>query len=121
MLGKKIAEIRKNRGYTLTELAHKTNISKSYLSNLERELNQNPSLQVLLKLSQVLKVKLETFFEPVIGDEKRMYHDKDWIQFITELKKADLDKEQLKEYKLMLEFVKWKKERTASSEDNSNK
>ena len=43
MIGKNIAEIRKKRGYTLSELAELANISKSYLSNIERNINKNPS------------------------------------------------------------------------------
>ena len=49
MIGKNIAEIRKRRGYTLSELAGLANISKSYLSNIERNINTNPSLQVMNK------------------------------------------------------------------------
>ncbi|MGX2961370.1 helix-turn-helix domain-containing protein [Peribacillus sp. JNUCC 23] len=46
--------IRKQRGLTLSELAEKAFISKLYLSNIERSLNKNPSIQVLEKIAGFL-------------------------------------------------------------------
>ena len=40
MIGENISTIRKNRGYTLSELAEQAHISKSYLSNIERNLKR---------------------------------------------------------------------------------
>ncbi|MGQ4665879.1 helix-turn-helix domain-containing protein [Metabacillus halosaccharovorans] len=40
-----ICESRKQKGLTLSEVAKQAKISKSYLSNIERNLNLNPSLQ----------------------------------------------------------------------------
>ena len=58
MIGKNIAEIRKRRGYTLSELAELANISKSYLSNIERNINKNPSLEIMNKIAVVLNIEL---------------------------------------------------------------
>ena len=58
MIGKNIVEIRKRRGYTLLELAELSNISKSYLSNMERNINKNPSLEVIQKIATVLQVNI---------------------------------------------------------------
>lgn len=60
MIGKNIAELRKRRGFTLTQLAERANMSKSYLSNIERDLNRNPSLEVMKKIGAVLNVDLLT-------------------------------------------------------------
>ena len=58
MIGNNIYRIRKQRGLTLSELAKKALISKSYLSNIERNLNKNPSIQVMEKIAAVLHVDL---------------------------------------------------------------
>lgn len=110
MLGKKIAEIRKSRGYTLSEFAEKSNISKSYLSNLERDLNQNPSIQVLIKISQVLQVNLETLLEPMSKREAKPFLEKEWLELASVIKETGLGKEDIKQYKLLIEFIKWQKE-----------
>lgn len=39
MLGKNIYQFRKKRGLTLSELAERAGVSKSYLSNIERNIN----------------------------------------------------------------------------------
>ena len=63
MIGKNIVEIRKRRGYTLSELAELSNISKSYLSNIERNINKNPSLEVIQKIATVLQVNISILVE----------------------------------------------------------
>ena len=45
MIGKNIYWLRKEKGLTLSELAERANVAKSYLSNIERDINQNPSIQ----------------------------------------------------------------------------
>ena len=55
MIGKNIYLLRKEKGLTLSELAERANIAKSYLSNMERNINQNPSIQIVEKIAQVLR------------------------------------------------------------------
>ncbi|MEH6947940.1 helix-turn-helix domain-containing protein [Bacillus sp. JJ634] len=107
MIGKNIAEIRKSRGYTLSELAEKSNISKSYLSNIERNLNQNPSLQVMKKIAQVLHVDIVSLLKTGTQQDTQVLLDKEWIDFIYELKNSGLEKEQIYQYKPLIDFIKW--------------
>jgi XRE family transcriptional regulator of biofilm formation len=80
MIGKNIAKIRERRGYTLSELAELTNISKSYLSNIERNLNKNPSLQIMLKIATVLNVDLETLLKTDTDEDTHLYIENNrWI------------------------------------------
>jgi XRE family transcriptional regulator, master regulator for biofilm formation len=58
MIGNKIYKFRKQRGFSISELAERAKISKSYLSNIERNLNSNPSIKVIEKISSVLQVDL---------------------------------------------------------------
>lgn len=113
MIGKNICEIRKLRGFTLSELAEKAKVSKSYLSNIERNLNKNPSIEVINKIARVLNVDLKTL---LISDQKteiHPLHDKEWLDLIHELKETGLDKENIKEYKILLEFIKWQNQSTS--------
>lgn len=57
MIGSNISELRKKKGMTLTELARRAKVSKSYLSNIERNLNQNPSIYVIEKIAAELMLR----------------------------------------------------------------
>ncbi len=108
MIGKKIAELRKQKGYTLSELAEKTKISKSYLSNIERNLNKNPSLAIIKRIAKVLDVDLMTLLKNETNHNTNQYVEKEWADFIKELKDIGVEKDQLKQYKTLIEFIKWK-------------
>lgn len=109
MIGKTIKKIRKSQGITLSQLAERSNISKSYLSNIERNVNQNPSVQIVEKIAQVLKVDCGTLLKkpPVDYD----FPEDEWLNFVKELKRSGVQKDQLQEYKTVIEFAKWKKDK----------
>jgi len=60
LLGPKIREIRQQKGLTLNELSKKTELTASYLSQLERDIIE-PSLASLRKISAALEVPIYTF------------------------------------------------------------
>lgn len=106
MIGKNIYDIRKRRGLTLTELAERAGIAKSYLSNIERNLNQNPSINVIEKIASVLEVDLKE----LLGsgeDKKEPQMDNEWVEFVKELRDSGVEKDQIQEYKMLLDFIKW--------------
>jgi XRE family transcriptional regulator, master regulator for biofilm formation len=108
MIGKNISEIRKSKGFTLTELADRAGIAKSYLSNIERNLNQNPSINVMEKIAFVLDVELKTLLKTETNNEpKPQQLDQEWVDFVKELIKSGIEKEQIQEFKTVLEFIKW--------------
>lgn len=111
MIGKNIARIRKKRGYTLSEFAELANISKSYLSNIERDINKNPSLEVIRKIAKVLNVDLITLLQPSMDLDKYLYVEQEWVFFLNELKELGIEKEEIQQYKLLIEFIKWQNER----------
>ncbi|AGK52657.1 XRE family transcriptional regulator [Bacillus sp. 1NLA3E] len=113
MIGKNILEIRKKRALSLTELAERANISKSYLSNIERDLNKNPSIQVMNKIAAVLNVDLKTLIKADSKYDTKQGLEKEWIDFIYELKESGIEKEQIKEFRSFVEFIRWKKEYSA--------
>lgn len=107
MLGKNIQRIRKGKGLTLSECAQRANISKSYLSNIERNLHQNPSIQIIEKIADGLDVDLRT----LIGVEQsnKLLPEHEWLNFVNELKNSGVKKDQLQEFKTVIEFAKWQK------------
>jgi XRE family transcriptional regulator, master regulator for biofilm formation len=105
MIGKNIYEIRKRRGLTLTELAERAGIAKSYLSNIERNLNQNPSINVIEKIASVLEVDLKELLGT--NDRKEPQLDSEWVEFVKELRDSGVEKDQIQEYKMLLDFIKW--------------
>ncbi|KAB7708175.1 helix-turn-helix domain-containing protein [Bacillus aerolatus] len=117
MIGKNIYEIRKRRGLSLTELADRAGIAKSNLSNIERNLNQNPSINVIEKIAVVLGVDLKTLLKVERNIEpKRTQLDEEWVDFVNELKELGVQKEQMQEYKTLLEFIKWQNEQDVNKE-----
>jgi XRE family transcriptional regulator of biofilm formation len=105
MIGNNIHYIRKLRGLTLSELAERAKISKSYLSNMERNLNKNPSLQIIKKVASALDIDFRTLLGATTINKHMPEHE--WIDFVNELKRSGVEKEQLHEYKQVIEFVKW--------------
>lgn len=108
MIGTNIFRIRKKRGLTLSELAEQAQISKSYLSNIERNLNQNPSVQIVERIAKVLSVDFRILLG--IDTVNLAQPDEEWIRFINELRDSGIKKHQLQEYKMVMEFARWKKE-----------
>ena len=110
MIGRKIKEIRKRKGLTLTQVAEKANISKSYLSNIERDVNHNPSIHIIKKLAMVLEVDVRDLLNLKKTKAVETQLDGEWIKFVNELKEAGAGKEQIQEYRTLIEFIKWKNE-----------
>jgi transcriptional regulator with XRE-family HTH domain len=62
-LGRRLRELRKERGWRLEDLAERTNLSRAYLSRLESGERQ-PSLGALFSVAQAYGVTLSSLFEP---------------------------------------------------------
>lgn len=60
-IGKKIAEFRKSKGLSISELAETTKLTSSLLSQIERSL-ANPSINTLKLISKALDVPIYRFF-----------------------------------------------------------
>lgn len=112
MIGKNIAEIRKRRGYTLSELADLSNISKSYLSNIERNINKNPSIEVIQKIARVLNVDFMMLIQPELDMDSHLYIEQEWSDLLRELKELGINKNDIEEYKTLVEFIKWQNQRS---------
>ncbi len=106
LIGEKIKQLRKEKRMSLSELAEKAGVAKSYLSSIERNLQSNPSIQFIEKISQVLDVSVND----LINDNNTIVEtelDSEWMKIVKEAMESGVSKEQFKEY---LEFNKWRRE-----------
>ncbi|MGD6878341.1 helix-turn-helix domain-containing protein [Bacillus infantis] len=110
MLGKKLKCLRIKNGYSLNALAKKAGISKSYLSYIERDVQMNPSLQILSKLAAALEVRLDELIEieaNAKNQELETAADPEWIEIVHEAIEQGISKEDFSYY---LDFLKYNRE-----------
>lgn len=83
-IGKKIKRLRIKKGLTQEELGKRTDLSKGYISQLERDLN-SPSIETLFSLLEVLGSQPKDFFD----DEKNqrvVYVEEEQTVYVDEEK-----------------------------------
>jgi XRE family transcriptional regulator, master regulator for biofilm formation len=115
MIGKKIKRLRQQKGYSITELGRLADVSKSYLSQLERGLQTNPSLQFLVKVSK----PLDTSIDFLLQDAKAhkcggIELDEEWKVLIRQAIEDGLKKEDFHEYRKYIKFQEWMREQRKS-------
>lgn len=102
MIGDRIKKIREEKKMSMSELAEKAGVAKSYLSSIERNIQTNPSVQFLEKITDVLGVPVDT----LLYDEPNLDNlDSEWLSIVEEAMKSGVSKEQFREF---IEFNKWK-------------
>lgn len=103
-IGSRIQRLRMSKGLSLSELANRAGVAKSYLSNVEREVQTNPSIQFLEKISNSLGVPLEWI---LYGEETKVedYLDAEWRELVKEAMASGISKAQFREF---LEYLKWR-------------
>jgi transcriptional regulator with XRE-family HTH domain len=75
-IGTKIRRLRKLRGLTIEELADNANLTKGFISQLERDLTV-PSVLNLKQILDVLGIQLSAFFSDITEREKNIFSFKD--------------------------------------------
>ena len=84
-IGSKLKELRIAKNLTQEELADRAELSKSFISQIERELT-SPSISTLTDVLQCLGTSLHEFFKDD-GDEQIVFHKEDYFEKIdTDLK-----------------------------------
>lgn len=68
-IGSKISSLRKEKGYTLDELAEKAESSKSYIWELENKSPPRPSAEKLARIAKALGVTLDYFIDEEMPEE----------------------------------------------------
>jgi XRE family transcriptional regulator of biofilm formation len=108
MIGEKIKRLRQEKGYSITELAKIADVSKSYLSQLERGVQTNPSLQFLIKIASPLGTTIQQLMGNAQEKEKAVIElDSEWMLLIQKAMENGLNKEDFKEYLNFLKFQDW--------------
>ena len=102
MIGDRVKRLRTEKKLSMTELAEKAGVAKSYLSSLERNIQTNPSIQFLEKIAAVLDVPLDVLLQDKPTDYPL---DKDWAILVKEAMESGVSKDQFREF---IEFNKWK-------------
>ncbi|MGD6815541.1 helix-turn-helix domain-containing protein [Metabacillus sp. 84] len=113
-VGKRIREIRRQKGYSLSELAEQAGVSKSYLSYIERNVQKNPSLQFLTKISDTLDVEVNE----LLGDpEPKGQLDEEWKALIERAINEGMSKEEFETFRNYVRFNKWKESKGEKNDD----
>lgn len=102
MIGDRVKRLRTEKKLSMTELAEKAGVAKSYLSSLERNIQTNPSIQFLEKIAAVLDVPLDVLLQDKPTDYSL---DQDWAILVKEAMESGVSKDQFREF---IEFNKWK-------------
>ena len=89
-IGTKIKSLRLKKGLTQEELGERTDLTKGYISQLERDLN-SPSIETLFSLLEVLGCKPKDFFDDETESEKIVYTKEDQTIFIDHDKKYEVE------------------------------
>ncbi|WML49872.1 helix-turn-helix domain-containing protein [Neobacillus sp. PS3-34] len=102
MIGDRVKKLRLEKRMSISELAEQAGVAKSYISSLERNLQRNPSIQFLEKISAVLNVPVDHLIhEQTNADEL----DSEWMKLVKEAMGSGVSKDQFREF---LEFNKWR-------------
>ncbi|GGG20482.1 Cro/Cl family transcriptional regulator [Lysinibacillus alkalisoli] len=88
-IGRKIKALRLKKGLTQEELGERTDLSKGYISQLERDLN-SPSIETLFSLLEVLGCKPKDFFDDAGEEQKVVYSEDDQSIYCDEDKKYEI-------------------------------
>ena len=88
-IGKKIKRLRLRKELTQEELGERTDLTKVYISQLERDLN-SPSIETLFNLLEVLGSTPKEFFDDETDDQKVVYTTEDQTVYTDEEKKYKL-------------------------------
>ncbi|WP_085991336.1 helix-turn-helix domain-containing protein [Oceanobacillus senegalensis] len=108
MIGERMKSLRLEKNMSLSELAEKAGVAKSYLSSIERNLQSNPSIEFIEKISSVLGVSINDILNVNKGQvEDTNELDSEWLEIVKEAMELGVSKEQFKEF---LEFAKWRKQ-----------
>ncbi|MGG4264115.1 helix-turn-helix domain-containing protein [Peribacillus simplex] len=105
MIGERVKKLREEKKMSMTELADKAGVAKSYLSSLERNLQTNPSIQFLEKISTVLNIPVDALLYDAPNKENL---DTDWMKIVEEAMNSGVSKQQFREF---IEFNKWRKDK----------
>lgn len=106
MDGNKLKRMRIEKGISLSKLSEQTGISKSYLSLIERNIQKNPSLDILEKIAKTFDVEVEYLVKREMDDLELIFKGKKTVKSILkveiEMSEDQLNPEKLKQIKELI-------------------
>ena len=99
-LGEKIKELRNKQGLTQEELADRAELSKGFISQLERDMT-SPSIATLEDLLQCLGTTLGEFFNEEQEEEQIVFTEEDFF-----VKKDEEYKNQIKTFPILCRMLR---------------
>ncbi|HAV21214.1 MAG: helix-turn-helix domain-containing protein [Bacillota bacterium] len=82
-IGRRIRNLRLKKGLTQEELGERTDLTKGYISQIERDLS-SPSMETFFDILEVLGCTPREFFDDVELEQKVVYGEEDRTEFIDE-------------------------------------
>ncbi|MEG0288599.1 MAG: XRE family transcriptional regulator [Carnobacterium sp.] len=79
-IGKRIKNLRIQKNFTQEELGERTNLSKGYISQLERDLSM-PSMEVFFDILEVLGCSPKDFFDKTHIEQRVVYQSNEMTRF----------------------------------------
>jgi len=110
MIGERIKGLREQKGYSISKLAELAGVSKSYLSYIERNMQNNPSLQVLSRIAS----HLDSTIEYLLGENIQLKErrdallDEDWGRILRDAVDEGMSKSDFQALKVLVQSTKWK-------------
>jgi len=112
MIGERIKSLREKKGYSITKLADLAGVSKSYLSYIERNVQNNPSLQVLAEIAYHLDTNMEYLLgeelAPKVSVEDVL--DEEWHSILRDAVDEGMSSGDFRALKDLVRSHKWKDE-----------
>ncbi|MBT2697270.1 helix-turn-helix domain-containing protein [Bacillus sp. ISL-40] len=102
MIGDRVKKFRLEKKMSLSELAAQAGVAKSYLSNLENNKQENPSIKFLEKIAVVLNIPIDHLIHEEVNKAEL---DIDWMNLVKDAMNSGVSKEQFRDF---LEFNKWR-------------
>ncbi|MFE7151934.1 helix-turn-helix domain-containing protein, partial [Heyndrickxia sporothermodurans] len=97
MIGQRIKNFRLQKQLSLSELAEKAGVAKSYLSSIERNIQSNPSVQFLEKIAAVLGISVNSLLHEEIEKTDENELDSDWELLVREAMNSGVSKDEFRE------------------------
>ncbi|WP_026702654.1 helix-turn-helix domain-containing protein [Salibacterium aidingense] len=108
MIGERIVRYRMKKDMSIHDLAARTDISLTYLHDIEQNRWLYPSVQYVEKIAAALDVQVHDILGPKTEKEAAEELDEKWLEVVREAMSSYVSKEQFKEF---LDAKKREKER----------
>ena len=82
-IGRRIKNLRLKKGLTQEELGERTDLTKGYISQIERDLS-SPSIETFFDILEVLGCAPKDFFDDEEQEQKVVYGEEDRTEFVDE-------------------------------------